>query len=503
MKSAEAALELARLQLSYTKIAAPADGMASKLAVHAGQLRRRRPADRRAGPVGDLRGRELQGDAGGPDAARPDRARSRIDAYPHREFDGKVESLSGGTGASFSLLPAGQRVGQLRQGRAARAGAHRLGQPAVRRDAARGALGRRDRSGGQVRLRSVLPLLVVLLPASASADARRLSIEDVVRIALSSHPRLAATRSRAEGAHDLASSARSRMLPTIAISEEYQHYDSPFEVAFAIPSPVPVPPVLAREQNTNTFVVGASQPLVGLLRRGEDSKAQARTAEAADAGVRVAEAATREALEVQYLRMFEAKAMEDIAHASEGELGEQVTVTAARVKAGALNQADLLRVQVAQANARQQGITARTQVTVARATLLGAIGLPPSDRTVEFAEPTALLHAEPAPAVSAEAAQTRRPEIAQASLTAEAADHQARARGYALLPEVSLEGAYVRVDGQVFAPKNSGFVGVKAEWPIWEWGATESVHRVFGTGRRRALRPRDPAPTGCRGSDVA
>jgi len=70
-----------------------------------------------------------------------------------------------------------------------------------------------------MRLRTVLPFLVTLLPASASADARRLSIEDVVKIALSSHPRLAATRSRAEGAHDLASSARSRMLPTIAISE--------------------------------------------------------------------------------------------------------------------------------------------------------------------------------------------------------------------------------------------------------------------------------------------
>jgi len=268
------------------------------------------------------------------------------------------------------------------------------------------------------------------------------------------------------------------MLPTIAITEEYQHYDSPFEVAFSIPSPVPVPPVLAREQNTNTFVVGASQPIVGLLRRAEDTKAQARTADAADAGVKVAEAATREALEVQYLRMFEAKAMEDIAHASEGELGEQVTVTAARVKAGALNNADLLRVQVAQANARQQGITARTQVTVARATLLSAIGVAPSDRSVEFAEPTALLRAEAPAAVSAEVAQTRRPEIAQANLTAEAADHQARARGYALLPEVSLEGAYLRVDGQVFAPKNSGFVGVKAEWPIWEWGATESAHRA-------------------------
>ena len=196
--------------------------------------------------------------------------------------------------------------------------------------------------------------------------------------------------------------------------------------------------------------------------------------------------------------------MEDIAHASEGELGEQVTVTAARVKAGALNQADLLRVQVAQANARQQGITARTQVTVARATLLGAIGLPPSDRHGRVCRADYIAPRRPARAVSAEVAQTRRPEIAQAELTAEAADHQARARGYALLPEVSLEGAYLRVDGQVFAPKNSAFVGVKAEWPIWEWGATESAHRAASAQADAAQRPISrPSETGCCGSDIA
>jgi outer membrane protein TolC len=328
-----------------------------------------------------------------------------------------------------------------------------------------------------VRLRSVVSILIVLAPVSASAEARRLSVEDVLQMALANNPRLAASRSRAEGAHDLQASARGRLLPTIALSEEYQRYDSPFSVAFAVPG-ASFPPVLAREQTTNTFVAAASQPVVGLLRRAEDYKAQAANADAADAAVKVAEAATREALQVEYLRMFEAKAMEDIAHASENELGEQVTVTAAKVKAGVLNNADLLRVQNAQANARQQAIAARSQIIVARATLLGAIGLSPADRTIEFAEPNALLAADKPPSVSAEAAEARRPEVAQASLSAQAAEHEARARGFAMLPEVTLEGAYLRVDGQVFAPKNSAFVGIKAEWPIWEWGASENARRA-------------------------
>src|SRR5262249_3566812 len=161
---------------------------------------------------------------------------------------------------------------------------------------------------------------------------------------------------------------------------------------------------------------------------------QARGADAADAAVKVAESEMREEVEVQYLRMFEAKTMEQIAHASEAELAEEVTVTEARVKAGTLTQADLLRVKVAQANASQQAIAARTRVVVARAGLLSDIGLPPDDTGVEFVEPTALLEAAPSKTPAVESAPEGRPEIEQARLTAEAAEHEARSRTFGLFP---------------------------------------------------------------------
>ncbi|HWP04374.1 MAG TPA: HlyD family secretion protein [Polyangiaceae bacterium] len=112
VQSAEAALDLARLQLSYTKIMAPADGLASKLAVHEGQLVAiGQPivvivptvtyviANFKETQVGKMRPGQ--------------RASISIDAYPHREFEGKVESLSGGTGSSFSLLPADNASGNF------------------------------------------------------------------------------------------------------------------------------------------------------------------------------------------------------------------------------------------------------------------------------------------------------------------------------------------------------------------------------------------------------
>ena len=41
------------------------------------------------------------------------RAEIEIDAFPGRKLEGKVESLSGGTGASFSLLPADNASGNF------------------------------------------------------------------------------------------------------------------------------------------------------------------------------------------------------------------------------------------------------------------------------------------------------------------------------------------------------------------------------------------------------
>jgi len=110
--SAEAALELAKLSLSYTELVAPADGLASKLAVHEGQLvSAGQPivvivptttyviANFKETQVGKMRPGQ--------------RATISIDAYPHREFEAKVESLSGGTGSSFSLLPADNASGNF------------------------------------------------------------------------------------------------------------------------------------------------------------------------------------------------------------------------------------------------------------------------------------------------------------------------------------------------------------------------------------------------------
>jgi outer membrane protein len=317
-----------------------------------------------------------------------------------------------------------------------------------------------------------------LLSSNARAAERILTVEQAVEIAMQSNPHLLALKDNVRGGHDVARSAEARMLPSVHVSNEYQHWDSDFTIAFG-PTNFTV-----RDQDTNSFVAAVDQPLLGLFHLSHDYSAQARAAEAGEAQYLAARAELKEAVEVGYLRLFEAKALEDIARASEAELAEEVQVTKARLDAGVLTNADLLRVQVAVANAKQQEILAHTQGQVARANLLGALGAPADGGDIQFAEPKTLLArargALPALGDAQRQALTARPEVKQRHLQVESADHEHSARLLSLLPEVNAEGAYSRLDGQPFQPQNAAFVGVKLQWPIWEWGASWYAQRAAG-----------------------
>jgi membrane fusion protein (multidrug efflux system) len=112
VQSAEAQLELAKLQLGYTRVTAPADGVASKLSVHEGQLVAIGTPIIELVPTGTYVVANFKETQVG--KMKPgQRADIKIDAYPGKKFHGKVESLSGGTGSSFALLPADNASGNF------------------------------------------------------------------------------------------------------------------------------------------------------------------------------------------------------------------------------------------------------------------------------------------------------------------------------------------------------------------------------------------------------
>jgi membrane fusion protein (multidrug efflux system) len=109
-KQAEAAQEQAALNLSYTKVTAPKDGRVTRRTVEQGAYVETGqpmlgivPED--VWVVANFKETQLT-------HMRPGQPVSiHIDAYPGREFKGKVDSLQAGTGARFSLLPPENAVG--------------------------------------------------------------------------------------------------------------------------------------------------------------------------------------------------------------------------------------------------------------------------------------------------------------------------------------------------------------------------------------------------------
>jgi membrane fusion protein (multidrug efflux system) len=104
VKSAEAALALAELQLRYTEVRAPADGVVSRLGARVGQILAPGQVVGQLVPsrtyvVANFKETQTGG-------IRPgQRVDVEIDAYSGRKLEGRVESVSGGTGARFALLP--------------------------------------------------------------------------------------------------------------------------------------------------------------------------------------------------------------------------------------------------------------------------------------------------------------------------------------------------------------------------------------------------------------
>jgi membrane fusion protein (multidrug efflux system) len=111
--SAEAARDQVLLQLSYTRITAPAGGLVAKKAVEVGQLVQPGQPLLSVVPLNDvwvvanLKETEVEHVRAG------DPVDIEVDAYPGHTFKGAVESVSPATGAKFSLLPPDNATGNF------------------------------------------------------------------------------------------------------------------------------------------------------------------------------------------------------------------------------------------------------------------------------------------------------------------------------------------------------------------------------------------------------
>jgi membrane fusion protein (multidrug efflux system) len=104
VKAVEAALDLAKLQVSYTVVYAAADGSVSRLGARVGQIVQPGQVLGQLVPNQTYLVANFKETQTG--SIKPGQKVSvDVDAYEGRKLEGRVQSISGGTGSRFSLLP--------------------------------------------------------------------------------------------------------------------------------------------------------------------------------------------------------------------------------------------------------------------------------------------------------------------------------------------------------------------------------------------------------------
>lgn len=112
VETAKAARDLAALDVSYTKIFAPNDGVVSKKSINVGQMLS--PGQSIVQLVPDklwVTGNFKETQVAKMRVGQP--AKIEVDAFGGAEIDGEVESFSGATGAKFTLLPPDNATGNF------------------------------------------------------------------------------------------------------------------------------------------------------------------------------------------------------------------------------------------------------------------------------------------------------------------------------------------------------------------------------------------------------
>ncbi|HET8712054.1 MAG TPA: HlyD family secretion protein, partial [Gemmatimonadales bacterium] len=111
--AARAARDQAALQLSYTRILAPAAGVVSKKSVELGQLVQPGQPLMTVVPLDDVWVTANLKETETAEVTPGDSADVTVDAYEGLHFRGHVESLAPATGAKFSLLPPDNATGNF------------------------------------------------------------------------------------------------------------------------------------------------------------------------------------------------------------------------------------------------------------------------------------------------------------------------------------------------------------------------------------------------------
>jgi len=322
---------------------------------------------------------------------------------------------------------------------------------------------------------------VLLAPA-----VRAETLQDAWARAAQQDRGLAAVRSQAEAAQLDASAARAQRWPTVAVGGNYTWFDDAPAFDFSFTGLPITPPELF---GGDDFMMGSATLSVPLFTGGRISSSIA-AAEArgrgAGAQLQGAEQDLKLAVAESYVEVLRARKALSVADSNVRTLEALAGDIGAMYERELVPKNELLAVQVALADARQNRLRAANGAEIAQAAYNRRLG-EPLDRAADLAEqvpePESL---PPDLAALVQRATERRTELAALGEQAKAYAHLAKVERSRILPQVSVSGGYNYLENQFLDDEEFAVAGVGVQWALFDGSQSRKRAAAMERNRRAA-----------------
>ena len=312
--------------------------------------------------------------------------------------------------------------------------------------------------------------------AQSEPAGRRMKASECVDLALRNNVDVLSASDDVALSEAQRSGARGHMGPKVKLDAYAHEWNSAYNIPFALDPTKPPAAFPVREQFEWNATFSATQPITGLFAIFDVYKIKNLGVDIANIHREVTRRDTAYRVLESYYRLVQAEKLTLVAAASVEQLQAQLKQSRSFHDNGVVSQDDVLRAQLAVANAQQRLIQMRARVSLEQSRLAVLVGLP-ADAVID-AQPLADDTPAARDALTMEqaekTAETQRIEIVEIDKRVDQADREVKVAWLRLAPQVSAVAAYVHNEGSQFVQTNSGYVGAQATWDLWDWGTTSS-----------------------------
>lgn len=345
-------------------------------------------------------------------------------------------------------------------------------------------------------------------PVAAAGNSYELA--RCISVATERNPGMQDAQYAVEEAEASRKSLRGNLLPKLTVEGNVMVWSQPIEMSFGgssggasslLPPPNPADPyevaffgmlqgfsqkTVIQKQVTWGTTTSISQPVSTLytLMKAMDVKdvdvdlANLRKAvQRRDLALQVAEA---------FFQLSKARSGLETVTAALQQLESMQKRTAAFFMAQLVGKNEMLRMDVAISQVRQQKVLVESAISMGKTALAVAMGLPDAGK-LEIAVPETVKTTIEVPAEEElfGEALISRPEVSELGYRKTQAGLGVDIARGGMIPVVAVSGSWQHTEGSTFANKDSYFVGAFLQWDVWQWGTTYySIDEANARARR-------------------